>query len=82
MKLRQNSVNKIFNPHAFFFLPFAKWYYLAIYIVFTYFASFRGYDDDILRDISNLHVQGSKFGGKFDKFGRKSLRNLNSAEFM
>ena len=32
--------------------------------------------------ISNLHVQGSKFSKKFDKFGGKSFKNLNSAEFM
>ena len=51
-------------------------------MVFTYFASFTGYEDDIFEVFSNLHVQGSKFGGKFDKFGRKSLKKLNSAEFM
>ena len=60
--------------HSFFFLlTGATWYHYAIYIVFTYFASFTVYDDDILKDISNLHVQGSKFGGKFDKFGSKSF---------
>ena len=61
---KQNSKNQIFNPHAFFFflLTGALWYYHAIYIVFTYFASFLGYEDDILKVISNLHVQGSKFG--------------------
>ena len=31
-----------------------------------------------LKVICNLHVEGSKFGGKFDKFGKK----FNSAEFM
>ena len=42
-----------------------------------------------LKVISNLHIQGSKFGGKFDRFGGKfdkfggtSFKNLNSAEFM
>ena len=40
-------------------------------MVFTYFASFTGYEDDILEVISYLHVQGSKFGREFDKFGRK-----------
>ena len=36
----------------------------AIYILLTYFASFIGYEDDILEVISNLHVQGAKLGGK------------------
>ena len=30
----------------------------------------------------NLHVQGSTYGGKFDKFGGNPLKKLNSAEFM
>ena len=51
-------------------------------IVFTYFASFKGYEDEILEIISNLHVRESKFGGKINKFGGKSLKKLNSAEFM
>ena len=69
LKLWQNSVNQIFNPCAFFFflLTGARRYYHAIYIVFTYFASFTGYGDDIYK----FHVQRSKFGLKFDKFGRK-----------
>ena len=51
MKSGQNSVNQIFNPHAFFFflLTGATSYYHAIYIVFTYLASFTGYEDDILK---------------------------------
>ena len=51
LKSQQNSVNQIFNPHAFLFflLTGATWYYHAIYIVFTYFASFTGYADDILK---------------------------------
>ena len=75
MKLRQNSVNQILNPHALFFflLTGATWYYHAIYIVFTYFASFTGYEDDIFEVFSNLHVQGSKFGENFDKYGGKSF---------
>ena len=66
------------------FLPWtcATWYYNAIYIVFTYFASFTSYEEDIFEVISNLHVQGSKFDEKFDKFGGKPLRKLNSVEFM
>ena len=39
-----------------------------------------GYENDILN--SNLHVKGAKFGGKQDKFGRKSSKKLNSADFM
>ena len=46
------------------------------------FASSTGYEEDIFEVISNLHVQGSKFGEKFDKFDGKSLKSLNSAEFM
>ena len=71
LKFRQNSVNQIFNPCAFFFflLTGVTWYWHAIYIVFKYYASFTGYEDDIFEVISNLHAQGSKFGGKFDKCG-------------
>ena len=43
---------------------FATWYYHTICIVFTYFASFTGYEYDIFEVISKLKVQGSKFGGK------------------
>ena len=75
MKSQQNRVNQIFNPCSFFFflLTGATWYYNAIYIVLTYFASFTGYSDGIFEVISNLHVQGSKFGGKLYKFGGKSF---------
>ena len=55
---------------------------LPCYIVFTYFASFTGYEDAIFEVVSNLHVEGSKFGGKLDKFGEKSFKKLNSAEYM
>ena len=74
LKLRKNSVNQISNPNAFLFflLTVATWYYYAIYIVFTYFASFIGYEDDILKTISYMHVQGSKIGGKMDQVGRTS----------
>ena len=82
--LRQESVNQLFNPNAFFLfiLTGAIWYYHAIHIVFTYFASFTGYEDDILEVSSNLHVQESKFGVKIYKFGGTSKKKLNSAEFM
>ena len=53
-----------------------------LFIVSTYFASFTGYEDDIFKVISNLHVEGSKFGRKNYKFGEKSLKKLNSMEFM
>ena len=50
----------------FLLLTGATWYDHAFYIfTFTYFASFIGYEDDIFKVISNLHVQGSKCGGKF-----------------
>ena len=64
-KSRQDCVNHKFNPSAFFFflLTGATWYYHTIYLVFTYFESFTDYEDDIFEVISNLHVQGSKFGG-------------------
>ena len=66
----------------FLLLTGATWYFLGIYIVFTYFASFTGYEDDIFEFISNFHIQGSKFGKKFDKFGRKSFKEIYSAMFM
>ena len=53
-----------------------------ITVLFTYFTSFTGYEDEIFEVISNLHVQGSKLGGNIDKFGGKSKNRLNSAEFM
>ena len=66
LNLHRNSVNQVFNPNALFFcfLRGAAWYYNAIYILFTYFASFIGYEDDILEVISNLQLQGAIFGGK------------------
>ena len=56
--------------HFFSLLRGAKWYYKAIYL-----ASFTGYEDDILEVISNLHIEGAKFGGKKDKFGGNLLKN-------
>ena len=55
------------------FLPFDRCYMILYMIVLSYFASFTGYEDDILDFFSILHVQGSKFGRKFDKFGGKSF---------
>ena len=85
LKLRQNSVNQIFNLNALFIflLTSATQYYHTIYLVFTYFALLTDYEDDIFECISNLHVQGSKFGGKINKVGGKSFFfKLSSAEFM
>ena len=56
------------------FLPFDRCYMIlpcylhSIYIVFTYFASFTGYEDDMFEVISNLHILESKFGKNLDKF--------------
>ena len=66
----------------FFFLTGAICYYHAIYIVLKYFASCTSYEDDLLKVISNLHVQESKFGTNIYKFGGKSNKNENAAEFM
>ena len=75
LKLQQDCVNHIFNPNAFFFflLTGATWYYHAIYIVFTYLASFIGYEHDILEVISNLNIQRLKLDGQIDKSGRNSF---------
>ena len=70
-EIATNCVNQIFNLNAFFFflLTGATWYYHTIYLVSIYFASFIDYENEIFEVISNLHVQGSKFGGKMNKFG-------------
>ena len=72
-EIATKCVNQKFNLNAFFFflLTGATWYYHTIYLVVTYFASFTDYEDDIFEVISNLHVQGSKFGGKINKYGGK-----------
>ena len=76
-------MNLIFNPNAFFsLLRDATWYYNAIYILFIYFASCIGYEDDILEVIYNLQVQGAKLGRKKDTFGGNSFKKLNSAELI
>ena len=82
--MRQNSLNQIFNPNALFFslLRGTTLYYNAIYIPFTLFASFMGYEDDILEFISNLYAQGTKVGGKRTIFCGKSFEKVNSAVFM
>ena len=65
-EITTNCVNQILNLNAFLFFLFtgATWYDNTIYLVFRYFASFTHYEDDIFEVISNMHVQGSKFGGK------------------
>ena len=75
-EIATNCVNQIFNLNAFFFflLTGATCYHLTINLVFTYLALFIDYKDDIFEVISNLHVQGSKFGGKIYKFGGKSKK--------
>ena len=60
--------------HFLSLLRGAIWYYNAIYILFTYFASFIGYEDDILEVISNLHVQGAKFGGNKENLAEIFLK--------
>ena len=79
-KLRESNIKPkcIFS----FLLTGTTWYYHTIYLVFIYFASFTKYKDDIFEGISIFHVQGSKFGKKNYKFGRKSKKKLNSTEFM
>ena len=51
-------------------------YYLLIYAYIAYFASFTYYEDDILEVISNWHVQGSKFNGKFTNLKGKSKKKV------
>ena len=43
---------------------------------------FTDYEDNMFEVISNLHVHGSKFGGKINKYGGKSIKKLNSMDFM
>ena len=55
--------------YFFFVLIGVTWYYHAIYITLTYFASFTSYKDEIFEVSSNLHIQRCKFGEKIYKFG-------------
>ena len=84
MITQQKSVNPILPLNAFFLFLFkgVKRYYHTIYLELTYFAYFTDYEDDMFEIISNLHVHGSKFGGKINRFGGKSFTNFNSTEFM
>ena len=59
--------------HSFsFFL--ATSYYHAIYIVFTYFAPFTCYEDDIFEVIPNLHVQGSNLAENLTNLAENLLK--------
>ena len=73
--ITSNWINQISNLNALFFLllTMATWYYHTIYLVFTYFASFTDNEYDIFKDVSNLHVQGSRLNGKIYKFDKKSF---------
>ena len=75
MKLRQNSVNQILNPHAIFFflLTGATWCYYASYILCFIYWLWRWYFGSFFYLFLNLHVQWSKLGQKIEKFGRKSF---------
>ena len=59
------------------FLRGATLYYNAIYILFTYFASLIGCEHsvNILEVISNLHVQGAKFGRKRTKLAENLFKS-------
>ena len=71
---RQNNVNQIFKPIAFFYLLLTGDTDITMiyFIVFTYFASVKGYEDDNVEVISYFHFQEPKLGGKMDQFGGKS----------
>ena len=43
-----------------------------IYSLYIFIAYNIGYEDEIIEVISNLHIQGAKFGRKKDQFGGKS----------
>ena len=59
----------------FFLLTGDAIFYYAIYILFTYFASFLGCEDDIFFKDPNL-------ADFFFKLAENILKKLNSAEFM
>ena len=62
----------------FFLLTCATWYYHDIYIVFTYIASFTGYEDDIFEVIIIYTFKDLNLAENFTNLAEK----LNSAEFM
>ena len=75
VKIATNCVNQIVNLESlcFFLLTGATWYYHTIFLVSINFGLLLDYENYIFEVISNLHVQGSKFGGKINKFGGKSF---------
>ena len=79
----QDSLNQIFNLNAFFFflLTGATWYYHAVYIVVTYFASFTGFEDNILEVISYLQVLEPKIGGNITSFADNLTPRISWSSF-
>ena len=71
-------MNQIFNLNALFFFLFigAMYYYDTVYLIFTYFAWFTNYEDDIFEVFSNLHVGGSKFKEKFTNLAENLKKNF------
>ena len=71
-EIATNCVNQIFKLNAFFFFlfPGATWCYHTICLVFIYFATFTDYEYDIFEVISNMQIQGSKFGGEITNLGK------------
>ena len=79
LKSQQNRVNQIFNPNAFFFFlltGYLKGYYHAIYIVFTYYTSFAGYEDDILELFLICTFKDPKLAGKWTNLAENPKKNL------
>ena len=80
-EIATNCVNQIFNLNAFFFflLTGATWYYHTIYLLFTYFASFTDYEDDIFEIIYNL---AEKFTNLVKFFLKVELHGQGSRKVM
>ena len=76
-KLQQNTINQIFYPHAFFFflLTGATRYYHAIYIVFTYFPSCTGYEDDFLKLFLICTFKNQNLAKNFTNFAENLFLN-------
>ena len=75
IEIAQDCVNLIFNPDAFLFflLTGAIWCFHAIYVVFTYFASFTGQEDDFLK-LFLIYID--KFGDFFKSWALRSSWSL------
>ena len=76
-KLRKSIILPIF-------LPFGRCYMILPYYLLSNYIFCITYRLGIwhFEVISNLHVQRSKFGRNINKFGIKSIKKLNSTEFM